>query len=272
MPASPHGDRFVALNGTTRTRTDLSVSYPDFVDYARAAPRQRRGSDRLHARADEPADRRGDPQRMFGQLVSGNYFDALGVPPALGRGFLPEEDTTPNGHPVVVLQPQFWQRRFAADPSIVGRTVTLNGRAFTVIGIAPTDSAAPSPTLNLDIWVPMAMQNGVYGGGDRLASRGNCWLEAMVRLKPGVSIARAQSRPRRHRARIWPTTYADDKGRGIELYRAVARAEQRRTCRGRRHGHAAGGRRRRPADRVRERREPAARERGRAASAKRPCV
>ena len=74
---------------------------------------------------------------MFGQLVSGNFFDALGVRPMLGRTFLPEEDTTPNAHPVVVLSHNFWQRRFAGDPSIVGRTVTLNGRAFTVIGVAP---------------------------------------------------------------------------------------------------------------------------------------
>src|SRR5664279_1663203 len=68
----------------------------------------------------------GNNERIWGTVVSSNYFDVLGVPPALGRGFLPEEDQTPGSHPVVVLSHGCWQKRFAADPSIVGRTVSLN--------------------------------------------------------------------------------------------------------------------------------------------------
>jgi hypothetical protein len=104
---------------------------------------------------------------VFAQLVSGNFFDALGVRPILGRTFLPEEDTTPNTHPVVVLSHTFWERRFAGDPSIVGRTVALNGRAFTIIGVTPAGFRGTQPYLNLDLFVPMMMQSSVTSGGDR---------------------------------------------------------------------------------------------------------
>jgi len=189
----PDGGRLVALNGTTRSRVDLSVSYPYFLDLRERRPDS---VEDLIVFTLAPMSLRtngGDPQRTFGQLVSGNFFSALGVRPALGRAFLPEEDTTPNGHPVVVISDSFWQRRFGGNPSIVGRTVTLNGVAYTVIGIAPPDFRGTEPYLNLDLWVPMAMQPSVTSGGNRLGVRGNSWLEAMVRLKPGASIARAKA-------------------------------------------------------------------------------
>jgi predicted permease len=210
------GGRLVALNGTTRSRIDLSVSYPDFLDLRERRPDS---VEDIIAFTFAPMSLRtngGDPQRTFGQLVSGNFFDALGVRPMLGRAFLPEEDTTPNGHPVVVFSYSFWQRRFGGDPSIVGRPVTLNGIAYTVIGIAPPEFRGTEPYLNLDLWVPMAMQPSVTSGGNRLGVRGNSWLEAMVRLKPGATIARAQA-DFDVIARNLADTYADDKGRGLKL-------------------------------------------------------
>ncbi len=166
------GDRLVAMNGTTRTRGDLSVSYPDFLDYRARRPDS---VEDLIAYTMVPLNLRtgGDPQRVFGQLVTGNFFDALGVRPVLGRGFLPEEDKTPTTHPVVVLSHNFWQRRFAADPSIVGQTVTLNGHAFTVIGVAPPGFRGTEAYLNLDLFVPMMMQPWVTSGNERLSIRGN---------------------------------------------------------------------------------------------------
>ena len=76
-------------------------------------------------------------QRVWGYLVSGNYFDVLGVKPALGRGFLPEEDQTPDSHPVAVISYDCWQHRFGGDPQIVGKIVEFNSRPFTVVGVAP---------------------------------------------------------------------------------------------------------------------------------------
>jgi predicted permease len=214
--AVPDGDRFVALNGTTRTRGDLSLSYPDFLDYRARRPDS---VEDLIAYTLVPMNLRteAEPQRVFGQLVTGNFFDALGVRPSLGRGFLPEEDKTPNSHPVVVFSHNFWQRRFAADPSIVGRTVTLNGHAFTVIGVAPPGFRGTEPYLNLDLFVPIMMQSWVTNGSDRLSVRGNSWLEAMVKLKPGVSIARAQADISLV-AKDLADAYPDDKGRGVRLY------------------------------------------------------
>ena len=214
-------DRLVAINGTTRTRSDLSLSYPDFVDY-----RQRRPESvddlivftlaPMNMRTSTPAGGYGEPQRIFGQLVSGNFFDTLGVHPVLGRGFLPDEDKTPTTHPVVVFSHTFWQRRFAGDPAIVGRAIMLNGHAFTVIGVAPPGFRGTEPYLSLDVFVPMMMQSWVTSGGDRLSVRGNSWLEAMVKLKPGVTIARAQA-DLDLVARDLAAAYADDKGRGVKL-------------------------------------------------------
>jgi hypothetical protein len=79
----------------------------------------------------------GDNERVWGYLVSGNYFDVLGVKATVGRTFSPEEDRTPDAHPVVALSYGCFERRFGADPGIVGRIITLNGRQFTVIGVTP---------------------------------------------------------------------------------------------------------------------------------------
>jgi macrolide transport system ATP-binding/permease protein len=212
----PDPDRLVALLGTTRIRSDLSFSYPDFIDYRERRPDS---VEDLIAYTLAPMNLRtnGDPQRVFGQLVSGNFFDALGVRPALGRGFLPEEDKTPNSHPVVVFSHSFWQRRFAGDPAIVGRTVTLNGQAYTVIGVAPPGFRGTEPYLNLDLFVPIMMQPSVTSGGNRLTVRGNSWLEVMVKLKPGATLDRAQAGFNLIATSL-AATYADDKGRGVKLF------------------------------------------------------
>src|SRR5262249_31109689 len=91
----------------------------------------------------------------LGSLVSGNYFDVLGIRPALGRAFLPEEDRTPGAHPVVVLSHSFWQSRFNSDPALVGRTIVLNGRRFTVVGVAPAGFDGERPPIKVSFWMPM---------------------------------------------------------------------------------------------------------------------
>src|SRR5580765_2209127 len=100
----------------------------------------------------------GNNERVWGTLVSSNYFDVLGVQPAIGRGFLLEEDQTPKSHPVAVLSYGCWQKRFASDPAIVGRTVSLNNVAFTVIGVAPKGFIGTEVAYAPEIWVPMMME------------------------------------------------------------------------------------------------------------------
>src|SRR5262249_32941407 len=152
-----------ALNNTTRSRSDLSLSYPDFLDYRARRPDS---IEDLIAFTLVPLNMRtnGEPLRVFGDLVSGNYFDALGVRPSLGRAFLPQEDQAINRDAVVVLSHNFWQRRLAGDSTIVGRTITLNGRAFTVVGVAPEGFRGTEPYLDIDAWLPVKMQPVAMSG------------------------------------------------------------------------------------------------------------
>src|SRR6202030_325188 len=102
---------------------------------------------------------------VAGLLATGNFFDLLQVKPHLGRTFLPEEDSTPNGHPVVVLGYRFW-KKIGADPAIVGSPITLNGRSFTVIGVAPAAFTGVDIGFSPDLWVPNSMHQWVRPGGD----------------------------------------------------------------------------------------------------------
>ncbi|MGH9142332.1 MAG: ABC transporter permease, partial [Vicinamibacterales bacterium] len=208
-------DRLVALNGTTRTRDELSLSYPDFEDYRRRRPAS---VEDLIVYTMLPMSMRvdnGEPQRVFSQMVSGNYFDALGVRPSIGRAFLLEEGSVPNRHPVAVISHNFWLRRFGGDPSVVGRTITLNSITFTVIGITPDGFHGTEPYLNIDLWVPLMMQPAL--AADRLHVRGNRWLQSLVRMKPGVGMARAEV-DLGLIARDLASSYADDAGSGIKLF------------------------------------------------------
>lgn len=136
----------------------------------------------------------GDPEILHGIMVTSSYFGVLGVQPALGRGFLPEDDL-PGARPVVVISHAYWKNALSSDPAVLGRTITLNSRPFTVVGVAPpgfagtrVSEAAPS-----SFWLPMAMQPVALPGADLLASRGSRWIEIIARLEPGVSPSSAQA-------------------------------------------------------------------------------
>jgi len=130
---------------------------------------------------------------VWGETVSGNYFDVLGAPPALGRGFRLEEDRTPNTHPVVVLGHSLWLRRFNADPSIVGRSVYLNGHPFTVIGVAPERFTGTKFALRMEFWVPLMMRARMNINDAWRTDRSRQSLGLMGRLKPDVTIAQAEA-------------------------------------------------------------------------------
>src|SRR5215467_13782975 len=99
----------------------------------------------------------GENNRLWGYLVTGNYFDVLGVKAFLGRTFAPEEDRTRGSHPVVVLNYTCWQRRFNSDPAIVGKDIVLNGRPFNVIGVAPAGFNGTEVIFKPEAWVPVMM-------------------------------------------------------------------------------------------------------------------
>lgn len=126
---------------------------------------------------------KGEPERVFGFEVTPNFFQVLRVDAAIGRTFLTEEGQ-PGRDQVVVLTHNLWQRRFGADPSIVGSTIQLDNRTFTVIGVMPKDCAYPPPAA---LWIPMALTNEAWN------ERRNEILTVIGRLKPGVAVAQANA-------------------------------------------------------------------------------
>jgi len=131
-------------------------------------------------------------ERVFAGLVSGTYFEVLGTRPALGRFFLPEEDRTPGTHAVVVLNHRFWMQRFEGSRAVLGRTVRLNGRPYTIIGITE-EGFTGSSVITADFWVPFAMEQHVRASDSSLLDNPNAvWHMAIGRLKPGVTVSQAQ--------------------------------------------------------------------------------
>ena len=135
---------------------------------------------------------------VLGAMVSGNYFDVLGIKLSFGRTFLPEEDRTPGAHPVVVLNHSFWQSRFNSDRSVVGQTIILNNRRFTVVGIAPAGFDGESPPMKVSLWIPVMMTATMRSEPgeirhDPLSNRQDENFGAIGRLKQGVSITQAQA-------------------------------------------------------------------------------
>ena len=128
----------------------------------------------------------GEPEEIPIQLVTASLFPMLGVSPELGRVFNEEEDT-PGGQPVAVLSHSLWVRRFAADPSLLGRTISISGTPYTVIGVMPAD-AKPLGTNQPQLWLPL----GLDRTQDYRVTAGR-YLRSFARLKPGVSVQQAQA-------------------------------------------------------------------------------
>jgi macrolide transport system ATP-binding/permease protein len=166
-------------------------SYPNFQDFERQNTAFT--SMAAYTFAGMGMTRGTDTLNVTGLLVSGNYFDLLQVKPALGRTFSAEEDSTPNGHPVVVLGYTFW-KKLGGDRAIAGSTITLNGRAFTVIGVAPASFTGVDVGFAPDVWVPISMHQWVRPAGDSwFELRRALLLNVIARLKPGVTVSEAQA-------------------------------------------------------------------------------
>ncbi|SPE38678.1 Permease [Candidatus Sulfopaludibacter sp. SbA6] len=125
------------------------------------------------------------------QLVSGEFFGVLGVQPVLGRAFTPAEDRTPGANPVAVISYGFWQRRFGADPGIVGKTLRVGRATFQILGVAPEGFRGMLVGSEADLWLPLTMQEQALPGRNYLRPRDVLWLQVMARLAPGISRAKA---------------------------------------------------------------------------------
>jgi putative ABC transport system permease protein len=136
---------------------------------------------------------RNHPEVVGGELVSGNYFEVLGVRPALGRLFVSSDDQTQNANPVVVLSFSYWKRAFASDPQIAGQTVLINGHPFVVLGVAQSGFHSVVAGQTPDVFAPMMMKPQITPEWNDLDNRRSAWLNIIARLKPATSAAQAEA-------------------------------------------------------------------------------
>jgi predicted permease len=127
-----------------------------------------------------------------GLLVSGSYFPVLGINPALGRLFTPEDDKTVGAHPITVLSHDYWRTRFELNPAILNETLVVNGQALTIVGVAPRGFTGTSLGTRADVFVPITMRGLMQPGFNGFDNRRQYWAYAFGRLKPGVTIDQAR--------------------------------------------------------------------------------
>jgi predicted permease len=135
---------------------------------------------------------RGASERANGELVSGNYFDVLGIRPALGRLLTAADDQTPGAHPVAVISYGYWQRRFGRDPAILNQSMTVNGHALTIVGVSARGFAGIQVGQAVDLMVPVMMKAQMTPTWNDLDNRRSRWVTVMARLKPGTSRQQAE--------------------------------------------------------------------------------
>ena len=185
LPVRDPGSLYVVSGGN-------SFAYPDYQDYRRDCAGVFEGLAAHFPFAPANLAGSGTPERIWGTLVSGNYFSTVGVPLALGRGIAPGEDEVSGRDAVVVLSNSLWRGRFNADQAILGKTVMLNARPYTVVGVAAPGFTGTDSGIVSAFWAPLAMQAHLLPelSKDR-ESRTTYWLTLSGRLRPGVSREQA---------------------------------------------------------------------------------
>jgi putative ABC transport system permease protein len=190
-PGVGHPARLVMLGRTQDGRGFDTFSFPTFQEYSAAHSLSGAAALDLEPKAVSlmgPSG--GEPIQVMS--VSSSFFDVLEARPALGRFFTPEDDRAPADNSVVVLSHTFWERRFAADRSIVGRTIVLNRSPFTVIGVARERFQGPF-VVAPDAWVPLAAATHLGTPADIFSNRGSVWLIGIARLATDVGVSQAQA-------------------------------------------------------------------------------
>jgi predicted permease len=211
-------DRLVVVSETLGGRP-MPVSYPNFLDWS--AENQTFEGLAAWAATDFNLTGAAHAERVLGEEVSDNYFDLIGVHSEQGRTFLPEENRTSGSHPVVVVSHGFWQRRLGGEPNIVGRTLRVNELQCTIVGITPQGFEGFSD--EAEVWVPMMMQDALSPQTARfhfLQTRDIHWHRVLARMKPGVTVERAQSDLGTIAARLGRDYPESNEGRGARVVAA----------------------------------------------------
>jgi predicted permease len=174
------------------------LSYPDYVDLRTKSKSFAGLTASQYLPFGFAHDRTALPRMKFGALVSGNFFDVLGVRPELGRAFRADEDQVPGRDAVVMLGHACWETEFASSRDVIGKNIYLNGLPFMVIGVMPEAFRGPLVWMRADVYVPLAMQPVLAGGSqpNELEMRGLRVLRVQGRLRPGVSVRQASAEAR----------------------------------------------------------------------------
>jgi predicted permease len=195
-----------------------ALSYPDFQDL-------RQGRAFQGIAASDPLlpasiGSQGDPQRQWGTLVTANYFAVVKPGFAAGRGFDPGRDDTPGAPPVVVLSYDLWRARFGSDPGIVGRSISINKRAATIVGVTDARFRGTDAGIASDFWIPFSMIDEIGPRSGAISTnRNRYWLNAVARLRAGVDVQAARAELD-VMARSLNSTFRRDESRGFHLEQA----------------------------------------------------
>ncbi|MBI4472976.1 MAG: ABC transporter permease [Acidobacteria bacterium] len=209
-------DQIVALsNANSEGRTFPTFSYLNYRDLCE----RNAGVIDLLAYAPMPVSlsHDGNSARVWGYVVSRNYFDVLGLRPVVGRLISTADDERPGAHPVTVISYDAWRRRFGADPAVVGRNVVVNGRSFTVTGVAPPGFQGVEVAFVAEMWFPMMMQSEIRPRSPWRERRAYENLYVAGRLKSGQTMASVRSALRVAAAQLEREFPAENEGKTIEL-------------------------------------------------------
>jgi predicted permease len=209
----PKPDQLVALYWRTAASPTWSISYPNFLDWVR----DNRSFSALAAYREDDFSLTGidEPERLTAEMISASFFPLLGVQPSVGRAFLPEEDQV-GAAPVVLISSGLWKRKFGSAPSAVGKSLTLDGKAYTIVGVVPEGFrySGNNFATNAEVYVPIGQwDNPLFR--DRKMGMG---MDAVGRLKPGVAFQQAKADMdalAEHLAETYPDA---DKGTGITMF------------------------------------------------------
>ncbi|HMI54280.1 MAG TPA: ABC transporter permease, partial [Candidatus Saccharimonadales bacterium] len=204
---------------TAANASKLGMSYPNFQDYAR----ENQVFDGLGCFVGPLPltwSSGAEPRQISGQMVSANYFELLGLRPASGRFFLPDEDSKPGGNNIAILSYSLWANKFGSDPRVVGRILTLNATPYTVIGVAPHGFKGTFTFANAEqVWIPVSMYPEILSGffKDNFNDRRFLTTTVVGRLKGGVSLGGAEASLKTIAANLESTFPKDNASRSVAL-------------------------------------------------------
>ena len=237
LPGVADAGRLHVVEPRAETNSYPGVSWPEFRDIRE----QTRSFPDLLAFRMVPLNvgKPGRVERTFSLLVSGNYFSVLGLRPALGRFLRPDEVERPGAEPVVVISYDYWQTHFGGEPSVLGRTMLVNDRQLTVIGVAPERFQGTVTMMNFSLWVPATLAPALLAGSGELEDRAFRGYAVLGKLPAGTTAAQAQAdldRTMRQLAKTYPETNAKLQGEvlpygGRRVARSGCSAARWRCCR-----------------------------------------